>query len=195
MHGHAHFGRTILYPISHIHFSSFDTLSSPEIYHITILGDFLIKYRSLVLSRGGKWKKRLVSTPRKPAALCPSQNWVGIQLLDAIKNKKEIYRQFLNTCSFSKPLISKETVCLFSSAAASSTYIQSCPTTSPRKTKRKKKVKEKVVSPLLELSAQPVSLRPTTTAGAAGHCPQKSPVALNNRHSRNSGLWATKMKP
>ena len=37
---HAHFGRTVIYPISHFHFSSFNTLSSPEIYHITILIDF-----------------------------------------------------------------------------------------------------------------------------------------------------------
>ena len=40
---HAHFGKTILYPISHFHFFSFNTLSSSEIYHLS--ESFLLKYR------------------------------------------------------------------------------------------------------------------------------------------------------
>ena len=53
---HVHNGSTLIYPISqemhvkedageYFHISSFHTLLSPVIYHITIMGDFFIKYR------------------------------------------------------------------------------------------------------------------------------------------------------
>ena len=53
---HVHNGSTLIYPISqemhvkedageYLHISSFHTLLSPVIYHITIMGDFFIKYR------------------------------------------------------------------------------------------------------------------------------------------------------
>ena len=53
---HAHFGKTVLYPISHFHFFSFNTLSSSEIYHITILKDLLIKYRPFKCNIDHKFK-------------------------------------------------------------------------------------------------------------------------------------------
>ena len=53
---HAHFGKTVLYPISHFHFFSFNTLSSSEIYHITILRDFWLKYRPFKCNIDHKFK-------------------------------------------------------------------------------------------------------------------------------------------
>ena len=50
------FGKTVLYPISHVQFFSFYTLSISEIYHITILRDFLIKYRPFKCNIDHKFK-------------------------------------------------------------------------------------------------------------------------------------------
>ena len=53
---YAHFGRTVVDPIFHFHFSSFNTLSSPEIYHITFLRDLLMKYRQFKRNINHKFK-------------------------------------------------------------------------------------------------------------------------------------------
>ena len=50
------FWQDCLYPISHYHFLSFNTLSSSEIYHITILRDVLIKYRPFKSNIDHKFK-------------------------------------------------------------------------------------------------------------------------------------------
>ena len=121
------------------------------------------------------------------------------------KQKEDLQTNF-------KHLVLKETVRLFS---ISSTFnLAQQPATHGKE--KGGKVKEKVVLPLLELSALPrVSLRLSLRVflRVSPHvCPrvsqaehdcrrgalpssQKSPVALNNPDSRNSGLWATKMKP
>ena len=70
------------------------------------------------------------------------------------------------------------------------------PHTHPWENKKKggkeRKVKGKVVLPLFQLSSLP---RVSQAARGALPSSQKSPVALNSLHSRNFGLWATKMKP
>ena len=53
---HANFGKTVFCPISNCHFLSFNTLSSSEIYHITILKDLLIKYRPFKCNIDHKFK-------------------------------------------------------------------------------------------------------------------------------------------